>query len=75
MIFKFRFLLVVLGWQLTIIKFSLKNPDEEWSLKNAFFTYTKGVEVTVERTLKYLKKHLLLRVSHVMSSVQAQILT
>ncbi|KAJ5116813.1 pisatin demethylase [Penicillium angulare] len=30
-------------------KFSLQNPEKDWTLKNAFFTYTKGVQVTVER--------------------------
>ncbi|CAI7643447.1 unnamed protein product [Penicillium pancosmium] len=30
-------------------KFELQNPDKRWSLKNAFFTYTKGVEVTIQK--------------------------
>ncbi|KAJ6034669.1 pisatin demethylase [Penicillium canescens] len=30
-------------------KFELINPQNEWSLKNGFFTYTKGVEVSVQR--------------------------
>ncbi|KAK2767051.1 hypothetical protein FQN54_006369 [Arachnomyces sp. PD_36] len=34
---------------LTRFKFELKDPEKEWSLKNGFFVYTKGVEVTIHR--------------------------
>ncbi|KAL4897955.1 pisatin demethylase [Aspergillus ambiguus] len=34
---------------LTRFKFELKSPEKEWSLKNRFFVYTKGVEVTIQR--------------------------
>ncbi|KAE8381632.1 cytochrome P450 [Aspergillus bertholletiae] len=33
-------------------KFDLTNPQREWSLKNGLFTYTKGVEVTIQRRQK-----------------------
>ncbi|PLB36518.1 cytochrome P450 [Aspergillus candidus] len=37
---------------LTRFKFELKDPSKEWALRNAFFVYTKGVEVTIQRREK-----------------------
>ncbi|KAJ5179645.1 pisatin demethylase [Penicillium capsulatum] len=34
---------------LTRFRFELTTPQKDWSVKNGFFTYTKGVEVRIQR--------------------------
>ncbi|KAJ5082506.1 pisatin demethylase [Penicillium argentinense] len=44
-----RFDLSVHTYDPTPIQFELTNPRREWSVKNGFFTYTKGVEVKIQK--------------------------